>query len=720
MGDVERLLDDLVGPLRVEYKTGCLNAAVVGGFDRHMLHLIEVARTAAPDDHPAVPHLERLQAIFEEYLTLDFPTREQRLKEAKRRLDHLLGTAPAQPRPAVRLEPVAVPPEPRERPPGELHSPVQYLKGVGPQRARLLARLRIETVGDLLFHFPRRHEDRSLMAKIAHAPLNEMATFQGRVRQVEERRPRPSLSLTKAWVTDETGSLNLVWFNQPWVKEQLSEGQALIFSGRVTTDRVGRRQIVQPAWEPLEATGETLHTGRWVPLYPLTEGIPQTTMRRWVKGALDLYADQVPEVLPVTLREDLSLVGRTAALRSYHFPSSEVDRDLARRRLVFEEFFGLQTALAQRRYEHDHRAPGIAFHTDSELVRRLRAFLPFEFTAAQDRVLGEIREDLASRQPMNRLVQGDVGSGKTLVALSAMLTVVDDGYQAALMVPTEILAEQHHRVIRHYCEPLGVSVELVSGRAGAKQRRETGGRLRSGDTQIAVGTHALIQQGVDFDALGLVVIDEQHRFGVEQRQLLTAKGEQPDVLVMTATPIPRTLALTVYGDLDVSTIDEMPPGRQPIRTEWVPLGHRAQLYRQIKGRLREGRQAFFVCPLVEESDSLADVEAATKLAEHLTEHFGGFRVGLIHGRLKSAEKDGVMEAFRAGELDLLAATTVIEVGIDVPNATVMVIVNADRFGLAQLHQLRGRVGRGVHESDCWLLTDAKYNPELMDDESGLQ
>ncbi|NUP99322.1 MAG: ATP-dependent DNA helicase RecG, partial [Armatimonadetes bacterium] len=441
---------------------------------------------------------------------------------------------------------------------------------------------------------------------------------------------------------------------------------------------------------------------------------------RWVKQALDQLTNEVPEVLPLGVRETWELVGRREAIRSYHFPASEAELRLARRRLVFEEFFGLQVALAQRRHEYDHRGHGIAFKTDSALTAQLHRSLPFELTDAQQRVLQEIRRDLAQPRPMNRLVQGDVGSGKTLVALSAMLTVVDNGYQAALMVPTEILAEQHHRVLRHWCEPLGVSLDLITGRAGSKQRRESQARLSQGETQIAVGTHALIQEGIDFDHLGLVVVDEQHRFGVLQRKLLSGKGETPDVLVMTATPIPRTLALTVYGELDVSVIDELPRGRTPIVTEWYPLGKRRELYSQIKERLRAGRQAYVVCPLVEESEALEDVEAATAMAEHLREHFKGFEVGLIHGRLKPAEKDEVMLRFRAGKIDLLAATTVIEVGIDVPNATIMLIVNADRFGLAQLHQLRGRVGRGAHESQCYLLTDARYNPELAEDESSLQ
>lgn len=749
--DLTSRLEGLLGPLRVEYNTGCRNHAAVGGFDQRMQHEVRACLRLAAPDHPARVHLERLQVIFEAYRRMSTAERQARLREVKRRLDALLGNRPMPAPPAhqapdpplepsrstASLEPVFPPerePEPAPRPvlpsrrsvapepgPGDLDSPIQFLRGVGPQRARQLANLGIETIGDLLFHFPRRHEDRSQLAPIASARVGERATFQGRVRYVDVINPRRGgLKLVKAIVSDGTASLDLVWFNQPWVADQLDLGMGLIFSGRVSLDKRGRHQLTMPAWEPLEVDSDPIHTGRLVPIYRLTEGIPQTTMRRWCKTVVDGYAGRLPEVLPRAQLEAAGLVGRPEAVRSYHFPASEEDRLLARRRLVFEEFFGLQVALAQRRYQYDHRGEGIAFDIKSALSARLHHSLPFEMTDAQVRVITEIARDMAEPRPMNRLLQGDVGSGKTLVALTAMLIAVDNGYQAAVMVPTEILAEQHHRVIRHWCEPLGVAAELVTGRAGSKQRRESQGRLADGSAQIAVGTHALIQEGIDFDQLGLVVIDEQHRFGVMQRKLLSGKGVTPDVLVMTATPIPRTLALTVYGELDVSVIDEMPAGRVPIITTWHPLGERRQVYREIKQRLDAGRQAYAVCPLVEESEALAEVEAVTGLVEHLQEHFKKYRVAMIHGRLKPAEKDEVMLAFRAGEVDILAATTVIEVGIDVPNATEMLIVNADRFGLAQLHQLRGRVGRGAHESHCYLLTDAKYDPQFVDEESGLQ
>jgi ATP-dependent DNA helicase RecG len=596
---------------------------------------------------------------------------------------------------------------------------VQFVKGVGPQRAQLLGRLGIETVGDLLGHFPRRHEDRSLLLPLREAQVGLLATFQARVTYVEEYSPRPGLQLTKACVTDGTGSLELVWFNAPWVAREVAVGQALVVSGKVTTDRRGHRQIPQPAWELLEPGSESLNIGRLVPIYPLTEGLPQAWLRRTIHQALADWADELPEVIPGAVLRHYRLIGRREAVRAFHFPSDESERLGARRRLVFEEFFGLQVALAQRRHAYQHRGHGIAFEVDSALARRLHDGLPFLLTGAQQRVLREIEADMARGLPMNRLVQGDVGSGKTLVALTAMLIAVDNGYQTAVMAPTEVLAEQHYRVLRHWCAPLGVEVELFTGRAGVAQRREHGERLASGAIHIAVGTHALIQDEVAFARLGLVVIDEQHRFGVLQRQGLTRKGVTPDVLVMTATPIPRTLALTLYGDLDTSVIDELPPGRQPILTEWYPLGQRQRAYSRLRARLKEGRQAYVVCPLVEESEKV-ESEAVTALAEQLRATFKGVEVGMLHGRLKAAEKDAVMAAFRAGQVQILAATTVIEVGIDVPNATVMLIVNAERFGLSQLHQLRGRVGRGAHQSECLLLSDARWDPARADEEADLQ
>jgi ATP-dependent DNA helicase RecG len=713
MADLAARLRAILGPLTAEYRTGCQNQAAVGGFDHHLRRLLAQARAAAEPDSPAAAHLDRLDELFAVYADLDIATRGRHLREAKRRLDDLLAAAP--PEPNLSLEPVVLPPAG----PDDLSQAVQFVKGVGPQRAAVLARLGIETAEDLLLHFPRRHEDRSQMLPLREAQLDTLATFRAKVTHLEDYSPRPSLRLTKAYVSDGSGSLQLVWFNAPWIAKELKAGDEIIFSGKVTADRNGHRQVGNPAWEPLDTEGESLNIGRLVPIYPLTEGLGQGQLRRLIHRTLERLLPALPEVVPDTVRRDCRLIGRQAAVGGFHFPSDEGQRLAARRRLVFEEFFGLQVALAQRRRAYDERGAGIAFKVDSPLVKQLLDRLPFLLTAAQQRVMADLRADMAMPRPMNRLIQGDVGSGKTLVALSAMLTAVDNGFQAAVMAPTEVLAEQHQRVLSQWCRPLGVEVELFTGRAGAAERRDRTERLAAGEIQIAVGTHALIQESVEFQRLGLVVVDEQHRFGVLQRQGLTRKGVTPDVIVMTATPIPRTLALTVYGDLDTSVIDELPPGRRPVLTEWFPLGQRAKVYSRVRARLKEGRQAYAVCPLVDESEKV-ELEAATTLAEQLREAFKGYQVGLLHGRLSSAEKDEVMTRFRAGEIQLLATTTVIEVGIDVANATVMLVVNAERFGLSQLHQLRGRVGRGAHQSECLLLSDAKYDPARATEEADLQ
>lgn len=719
-------LRHLLGTLTTEYRTGCLNVAAVGGFDQLMQRFVRELRADAAGDHPAQPHLARMAELFGDYAQVDVATRGRRLRETKRRLDDLLPPAPertAPPEPP--LDPLPEPPPPAHAGgysparPEDLRTEVQYLQGVGLRRAQLLARLEVGTVEDLLFHFPRRHEDRSLLLTLRQAQPEVLGTYQARVARLDSFEARSRLKLTKAMVVDDTGSLELVWFNAPWIREALQVGDEIVFSGKLRIDNQGRRQISQPTWEPVERDSARLNLGRLVPIYPLTEGLLQTQVRRWVHHALERYLPAVPEVLPEPVRQSQHLLGRQQAIAGFHFPADDNERFDARRRLVFEEFFGLQVALAQRRWGYDQQGQGIAFKLDHSLTDRLLARLPWPLTGAQERVIADLEADLTEARPMNRLLQGDVGSGKTLVALWAMLIAVANGYQAAVMAPTEVLAEQHARVMSHWCAPLGLEVDLWLGRAGVRERRELAERLADGTTHIAVGTQALIQETVEFHRLGLVVVDEQHRFGVLQRQGLTRKGVTPDVLVMTATPIPRTLALTVYGDLDTSVIDELPAGRRPITTEWHPLSERRQVYSHIKARLREGRQAYAVCPLVDESEKV-ELESATELAEQLRAAFPAHSVGLLHGRLPSAEKDAVMAAFRAGEIQILATTTVIEVGIDVPNATVMLIINAERFGLSQLHQLRGRVGRGSEQSECILLSDARYNPALAEDESDLQ
>lgn len=585
-----------------------------------------------------------------------------------------------------------------------LQMPVQYVKGVGPSLAEALQRLGVATAEDLILHFPRDYQDRTHLTPISQLTDGETATVIARVASADSRKARTGITVTRVVVEDDTGLVSLVFFNQRYLQDQFTRlrGRQILIHGQPVRDRWDM-QFRSPDWEPLS---EVDSPRRVLPIYPLCEGLTQGRLRRAIAAALDRCLHLMPEPIPHYLRERRSLPDVWSALRGVHQPDSIEEMERARRRLVYEELLVLQVALAARRNALN-REPGVQFPDAPTVAARFAQQLPFELTAAQQRVVQQITADMASPRPMNRLLQGDVGSGKTVVAACAIAAAVEAGYQAAVMAPTEILAEQHHRVFRNLLEPFGVRVSLLIGSLSAAERQAAYQAVATGQSHVAIGTHALIQEGVAFGNLGLVVIDEQHRFGVVQRASLRAKGVNPDVLVMTATPIPRTLALTVYGDLDVSIIDEMPPGRRPVRTHWKRAGDRQKVYEGIRRLVSEGRQAYIVCPLVEESEKLA-AQAATDLAERLQrEVFPDLKVGLLHGQMRPAEKDAAMDDFRAGRTHVLVTTTVIEVGVDVPNASVMVVEDAERFGLAQLHQLRGRVGRGEHQSYCVLLGDAR-------------
>jgi len=590
-----------------------------------------------------------------------------------------------------------------------LETEVQYVKGVGTKLAQVLSKLNIYTLGDLLFHLPRRYEDRRHFRKIAHARAGEAITVSGKLVTVDNVKVR-NLTLTKAYLDDGSGVLELVWYNQPYMKDTLTKlrNSQIVAYGIIKESPYGL-QMETPEWEDLPDGADPdslLSVNRIVPIYPLTEGIRQKRMRQIIWNAVQ-YAHLAPEILPRSVRERVGLMPIQQALQQIHFPDDEQIIEPARQRLVFEEFFLLQLGVGLQRLR-TRQERGIAMRIDADrLNEMLHRIVPFELTNAQKRVIREIWSDMAQPHPMNRLLQGDVGSGKTIVAAAAILAAVDNQYQAAIMAPTEILAEQHYINLHRLFQPLGISVELLVGRLSNKQRQQARERIATGRGMVAVGTHALIQEGVSFARLGLAIIDEQHRFGVLQRAALRDKGIMPHVLVMTATPIPRTLTLTLYGELDVSVIDELPPGRKPVRTYWKTPEERLKVYAGVRKLVEQGRQAYVICPLIDESDKL-QVRAAEQMAEHLQKDvFPDLRVGLLHGRMKPAEKEAVMEAFRAGEMDILVSTTVIEVGVDVPNAAVIVIEDADRFGLAQLHQLRGRVGRSEHQSYCVLIADPK-------------
>ncbi|MDD3643467.1 MAG: ATP-dependent DNA helicase RecG, partial [Candidatus Krumholzibacteria bacterium] len=586
---------------------------------------------------------------------------------------------------------------------GALLTSSQYVKGVGPARQRLLSRLGIETVLDLVMHFPRGYFDRSDLVSIAGAAPGRTATVRGEVVAVHPRRLGPRRSMLTVAVDDGTGALRLVFFNQPYLERAFRAGTRVIASGEVRLFR-GEKQITAPEWE---RTGEgaeedLIHAGRIVPVYPLTAGISQRMMRRIVREALDRCEGVIEENLPRNLIEDLALPGRAEAIRQIHYPDDMIRHREAMRRMKFEEVFFLHLLIHERRMKIRSGAPRPAVPPPHTLAERFIAGLPFRLTAAQRRALGEITADVESAEGLARLLQGDVGSGKTVVAVAAMLLAVGAGHQAALMVPTEILADQHARRIGPALEALGVRCELLIGSMSAAVKETIHGRIADGLADVVVGTHALIQEGIRFRQLGLAVIDEQHRFGVRQRATLGRGDIIPHFLVMTATPIPRSLAQTVYGDLDLSVIDELPSPRR-VRTELVPGSRIDAVYEDVRADLRRGGQAFILYPLVEESERI-DLRAATAEFERLgREVFPDLPIGLLHGRMSFEEKARAIELFREGAIRALVTTTVIEVGVDIPGASILLINHPERFGLAQLHQLRGRVGRGGSEGVCYLL-----------------
>ena len=590
-----------------------------------------------------------------------------------------------------------------------LDDPVQRLTGISESFAATLGKgLGIFTTGDLLKHYPRRYEDRTHFKPICDIRHGESVTISGKVVSVENIPTRTRVTLTKVAIDDRSGIAFLVFFNQWYLKKQFEKlrGKTIVAYGKASRSGRGGLDMTDVEWEAPEDDADALSSGRIVPVYPLTEGALQARVRRAVWSVLQEHGELPEETLPPEIRARRDLVPLVEAFRNIHFPETDEALQAAQRRFVFDEFFGLQLVLAVRKRQAD-KIVGTIFAETSAPIAELTSALPYPLTGAQARVITEVAADMSSAKSMNRLVQGDVGAGKTVIAMAALLIAVRNGHQAAMMAPTEILAEQHYLGIRRIMEALGVKVTLLSGSLPAKEKRAALASVASGETQIAIGTHALIQEYVAFHRLGLAVVDEQHRFGVMQRAALKQKGFSPDILVMTATPIPRTLTLTVYGDLDVSIIDQLPPGRKPIKTHWKRGHERQAVYETLRKLLQEGRQAYVICSLIEENEKL-QARAATELASHLQlQVFTDYKIGLLHGQMKSSEKEETMTRFRDKDLHLLVATTVIEVGVDVPNASVIVIEDADRFGMAQLHQLRGRVGRGTTQSYCLLIGDPK-------------
>ena len=601
-----------------------------------------------------------------------------------------------------------------------LDAPITVVKGISTMLASRFGNLGVKTVRDLLYFFPHRHIDYSKLKTISQLVEGEEQTIIANIWQAQESRPGGRRS-TEAIVGDETGNMRVVWFNQPYLAKTLTTNARIILSGKVSLFK-GRHVFQSPEWELAEGQ-DSVHTGRLVPIYPLTRGLHPRQVRRLMKEFIDWWVVQVNDFLPDDLRKRLGLLELPEAISQAHYPENDATKDKARTRLAFDELFLLQLGVMKKKRDFQESKPGTPLEIKEDLLTTFLTSLPFTLTAAQSKVLGEIKSDLAKTTPMCRLLQGEVGSGKTVVATAALLLAAANGLQGAFMAPTEILAEQHFATICQLLSKLGkeegegnvrsfkgildnpITIALLIGdikQAGKKQIQK---QVQADEIDIVIGTHALVQKGLEFANLGLAVVDEQHRFGVEQRSALREKGFNPHMLVMTATPIPRTLALTLYGDLDLSVITELPPGRQTVKTKWLKPEQRESAYAFVRKQVGEGRQAFILCPLIEESEAI-EAQAAVAEYEHLSkEVFPDLRVGLLHGRLASAEKDKAMGEFRAGRLDILVSTPVIEVGIDIPNATVMFVESADRFGLSQLHQFRGRVGRGKEQSYCMLLAE---------------
>jgi ATP-dependent DNA helicase RecG len=716
--------------LNLEIKNGYSDRAVMGGLDKYIQKMIE-ENILTHDYSIYSQKLKRLLLSSRKYSEmektsrilwiekileiLNSPNVKSKVKEKGRRTHNisLTGTACVQAKNS------------------SLDSPITVIKGVGEAIAKKFTKLGVSKVRDLLYFFPRRFIDFSQLKTIADLELGKDQTVFVNVwetRVIMLGRNRSS----EAVLGDSTGNIRAVWFNQPWVAHQLKSNTRIALSGKVNVFNY-TKVFENPEWEILESD-ELTHTGRLVPVYPLTQGLFARQTRSLIKNTLDSYLGDLPEFLPDEIRNRSNLLDLQTAIKQAHYPSDYIMQNMARQRLAFDELFLLQLGVLEKKRDWQEGQKGHRFNIDNTRLENMISALPFKLTQSQLKVVNEICGDLLKDIPMSRLLQGDVGSGKTVVAMIALIVAIANGYQGALMAPTEILAEQHFNTIKNLLSIMinqeenqndinelsnisarNLNIVLLTGGINTKEKREIQDQINHGHAQIVIGTHALIQKGIKFSNLGLVIIDEQHRFGVLQRSELRQKGYNPHLLVMTATPIPRTLALTLYGDLDISVIDEVPPGRQAIKTRWLKDQERERAYNFIRKQVFDGRQAFIICPMIEESENL-EIKAAVAEHERLSKDiFPDLKLGLLHGKMRSAEKEAVLLDFKEGKLDVLISTSVVEVGIDIPNATIMLVEAADRFGLAQLHQFRGRVGRGQYQSYCLLLAEnpSSYGQERL-------
>jgi len=712
------LFEKLLKILSLEKEQGFQDHAVIGGLRRFLVVWRDTSPADAqtPEDRALV---EQVYGMLADYHELSPQDRAQVVSAVIAKLGKP-GPVEAPPPPPAR-EPRPAP-APRAREPEsrwEADLPIEKVKGISEIYGKRMAKLGVRTAKDLLYLFPRRYDDFSALKRINELQYGEEVTIVGTIWETRSRPTKQGRGMIQTMISDGTGMIQATWFNQPFLEKQLRPGREIVLSGKVE-EFLGRLTFSGPEWEPLQKT--QLHTARLVPVYPLTSGIKQRWLRRTMRTVIDEWVRRLADPLPSALRLNSNLLDLKTSIEQIHFPDSKEMLERARQRLCFEEFLLIQLGVLKQRQAWQKR-PGQPLPVDTALVQAMTAALPFALTGAQQRALQDILADLQENHPMSRLLQGDVGSGKTVVTVIAMLIAVANGMQAAIMAPTEILAEQHFRSVSRILQQMSARaadpeqaallqnltqrthLRLLTGSTPRQEKETIYREIESGEANLVIGTHALIQEGVRFPRLAVAVIDEQHRFGVEQRAALSPQEYNPHVLVMSATPIPRTLALTIYGDLDISVIDELPPNRQTIQTRWLFPAERERAYAFVKSQIEQGRQAFIICPLVEESDK-TEAKAATSEHERLqNDIFPRLKLGLLHGRMKGSEKEAVMAAFERGDYHILVSTAVVEVGIDVPNATVMLVEGANRFGLAQLHQFRGRVGRGEHQSYCILLSD---------------
>jgi ATP-dependent DNA helicase RecG len=717
-------VDSLRKILELEQKKGYSDSTVIGGLDKFLRQWAEKA-TQGITDRSQLVKFQKLHLRENKYASLAIKERQEWIKNILQFAIELEHSKTEKPAPiqkiTAKLEKTKIKPKTPLITSGQsLDASITIIKGISTNLSARFGKLGVQTIRDLLYFFPSRHLDYSKMKTVSQLEEGHEETIVANVWEAKITMPGGRRS-TEVIVGDETGNVRAMWFNNPYLAKTLTPNMKIVLSGRVRLFN-GRFVFESPEWEPMEE-GDLIHTGRLVPVYPLTEGLHQRQVRKLIKGVVDQWVRQVPDFLPVEVKEHCRLIPLPQAIAQAHYPDNIDLKDRAKVRLAFDELFLLQLGVLSKKRDWQESQPGTPIKINQSLLESFLQSLPFKLTPAQQKVLQEILGDMQKSQAMSRLLQGEVGSGKTVVATAALLMAVADGYQTALMAPTEILAEQHFATIHKLLSATGslqeeadhlytysgilpkpLTIALLIGATGAKTKRELHKRSANGEIDIVIGTHALIQQEVEFKHLGFVVVDEQHRFGVAQRSTLRQKGTNPHVLAMTATPIPRTLALTIYGDLDLSVIDELPPGRQLIKTKWLRPNQTDSAYNFIRKEISAGHQAFIICPLIEESETI-QARAAIVEYEYLSQNvFPNLRLGLLHGRMASKDKEKTMQQFHDKELDILVSTPVIEVGIDVPNATVMMVESADRFGLSQLHQFRGRVGRGPAQSYCILLS----------------